>query len=242
MAARRESLIGLSFGSWIVKKAGRRSSKNALWLCVCACGVEREVRADHLKNGRSKSCRGPLCSKQAGLSSTRTYRSWTAMQERCYNPLNKSYTNYGARGITVCSEWANSFAAFYEDMGERPPFMSLGRINNDEGYSKQNCRWETRTQQNRNTRKTLRIKWHGQLRLLIEICEEISFPYSVARGRLSNGWSLDQAFNVPIKPKKPNRSKDEIKLEQFWRRLVRAAGSWIEPRAVEESVLEQSHS
>jgi hypothetical protein len=242
MPKSREPLVGRRFGSFVVKKLGRRVKRHTLWLCVCICGAEREVRADHLKNGRSTSCGGPLCSKRGGLSATRSYRSWTAMRSRCLDPTSRSYPNYGGRGVTICLEWLDSFDMFYRDMGERPDGMSLGRRDNNLGYSKDNCRWETNSQQSRNTRKSLRIKWEGESRLLIEVCEELDFPYTVARARLYTGWALQDIFDRKIRPKKPNRSKDELRLNRLWRRLVRAAGGWIEPRPAVESVLEQTHS
>lgn len=76
------------------------------------------------------------------------------MKNRCSNPSNPAFKNYGARGITVCTRWQESFAAFLEDMGRKPsPELSLDRRNNDRGYAPSNCRWATRSQQNGNKRK-----------------------------------------------------------------------------------------
>jgi hypothetical protein len=73
------------------------------------------------------------------------------MRKRCHNPNQDNYAYYGGRGITVCERW-DDFAAFLADMGERPPGMSLDRVNNDHGYSAANCRWATRTEQAHNRR------------------------------------------------------------------------------------------
>jgi hypothetical protein len=80
------------------------------------------------------------------------YHSWAAMKDRCLNRNSTSYENYGARGITICDRWRNSFSAFQSDMGPRPPGTSLDRINNDLGYGPSNCRWATPTEQRANQR------------------------------------------------------------------------------------------
>lgn len=87
-----------------------------------------------------------------GLSGASIYSIWVVMIQRCTNPNDKKWKDYGARGISVCDRWANSFAAFYEDMGDRPKGLQLDRIDNDKGYSKDNCRWATGHQQSINRR------------------------------------------------------------------------------------------
>lgn len=82
------------------------------------------------------------------------YRCWQDMKQRCFNERNASFKNYGGRGITVCDRWRNDFQAFLDDMGLKPDGTSLDRINNDGDYEPSNCRWATKTQQSRNTRRT----------------------------------------------------------------------------------------
>jgi hypothetical protein len=79
------------------------------------------------------------------------------MKQRCHNPKNSRYQDYGGRGITVCDEWLNSFTSFYDwsiANGYRDD-LSIDRIDNDKGYSPDNCRWATVLEQNRNKRRTL---------------------------------------------------------------------------------------
>lgn len=81
----------------------------------------------------------------------REYRIWSNMKHRCENSSNSAYRRYGMRGINVCNAWRNSFDTFVTDMGACPsPIHQIDRIDNDRGYSKDNCRWVTSAENNRN--------------------------------------------------------------------------------------------
>lgn len=86
-----------------------------------------------------------------GMTRTRTYKSWSGMKRRCFNPDSDDYKNYGARGITVCERWMD-FAKFYEDMGECPKGMTIDRVDTDGDYEPGNCRWADKATQSRNRR------------------------------------------------------------------------------------------
>lgn len=86
------------------------------------------------------------------MSKTRIYFLWHAMLDRCSNPNNHNYHHYGGRGIYVDKQWL-TFLNFYNDMGDKPPERSLERINNDGPYCKENCKWATRSEQRRNSRR-----------------------------------------------------------------------------------------
>lgn len=89
---------------------------------------------------------------------TRAYKSWDNMKQRCLNPASPNFEYYGARGITVCARWLESFENFYADMGDRPPGLTLERINNEGNYEPGNCRWATVSEQNSNQRRRTRRK------------------------------------------------------------------------------------
>lgn len=91
-------------------------------------------------------------------SNTREYSSWMSMKRRCYYKKAPNYSRYGARGITVCDRWLNSFENFLEDMGERPEGKTIDKINNDGNYEPDNCRWATSKEQKNNQNVKINTK------------------------------------------------------------------------------------
>lgn len=115
------------------------------------------------------------------------------MLQRCNNPNQKHYKNYGGRGITVCERWLK-FKLFMEDMGVRPDGMSIDRIDNEKGYYKDNCRWTTRKTQQRNTRSNRLISFNGEIKTLAEWAEIKKLGYSTLQTRIWRGWSVERAL------------------------------------------------
>ena len=130
---------------------------------VCQCGKRFVCLVKNIRIGNTKSCgchnnkvraeRGRRQLITHGKTRTREFRSWESAKQRCYNKNATGYERYGGVGVTVCDRWINSFQAFLEDMGPRPPKTSLDRINPFGNYEPENCRWADPATQNRNTRK-----------------------------------------------------------------------------------------
>lgn len=144
------NLVGQRFGRLVVLRAFESDARgNSRWLCQCDCGNQYIGHAYRLRRGGTQSCGCLVIETHTthGMRNTKVYKVWDSMHQRCSNPNTRGYANYGGRGIRVCRRW-RSFANFYADMGE-PNGLTLDRIDNDKGYSPNNCRWATwKTQAN----------------------------------------------------------------------------------------------
>jgi len=156
-------LVGHRFGLLLVLSQGPNDRHNNVrWLVRCGCprATEKLVISSHLVNGRSTSCGCMLTRLKHGQcgghgrKASGVYVSWQQMLQRCTNPNNSGYVNYGGRGINVCMWWMK-FENFYADMGDRPSGMSLERKNVNGNYAPSNCHWGTAREQARNTRATV---------------------------------------------------------------------------------------
>jgi hypothetical protein len=186
-------------------------------LCVCDCGTSRRVSLGNLRNGASRSCgclrneSNPVNGRKSlvhGAKGTGAYRAWRSMRDRCHNPRNPSYADYGGRGITVCERWRvgegekSAFVCFLEDVGHRPSGNhSLDRIDNDAGYGPGNCRWATSKQQSRNRRSNAVVRWGDREMSLVEAAELVGLPYGCLWRRLGTGkWTVEKAMTTPLRP------------------------------------------
>ena len=150
----------------IISLSGRDKKYRQLVRCRCVCGREFVADAWKVRSGHTKSCG---CLKPSLIGSSRKkhgqsrpqtteYRAWSLMKNRCLNPNDRRYSDYGGRGISVCQEWIDSFEAFFSHVGRRPgKGFSIDRINNDGNYEPGNVRWATPKQQRNNQRRCKKV-------------------------------------------------------------------------------------
>jgi len=136
-----------------------------------------------------------------GYFGTAEYQAWQSMIKRCTKPSNASFSRYGARGITICQRWRDSFSNFITDMGIKPSNKySLDRIDNNAGYSAENCRWATASEQQCNRNSVRFIEHHGERLPLAHWSKKTGIAKSTLAQRLSNGWTAEMALTtVPDK-------------------------------------------
>jgi hypothetical protein len=128
--------------------------------------------------------------EQHGMTGTPEWKSWSAMQQRCYNKNYPGFHNYGGRGIRVFGEWRRSFLKFFAYIGKRPsPQHSVDRINNERGYRPGNVRWATKLEQQQNMRKNILFEFNGVRRYLRDWSRISGLSHHTIAERIRHGLS-----------------------------------------------------
>jgi len=150
-----------------------------------------------------------------GLSKTKIFRVWNTMMQRCYNKNSSSYARYGAKGITVDSSWHN-VKNFIADMGNDPNGLTLDRVDNSKGYSKENCRWATRKQQNNNKNNTPYFSFEGLTLCLTDWLILLGInKKQLVRSRIHVGWNFVNAVTTIVQIKYRNTTKLVVKKKRI---------------------------
>ncbi len=214
-----EDLIGKRFGRLKVVKflalKISRADKHIVcvpyWECECDCGGVAISTSGNLKSGKSRSCdclKREKASAAAAAAITkhgharkskksRTYYAWRSMRARCYNKNDEGYPDYGGRGIKVCERWMNSFENFLTDMGAVPVGLSLHRVDNDLGYSPDNCIWATKDVQHRAMRSNVKLTYNGKTQCVMDWAGEVGLPWGLLYKRVKAGWDATRTLTTP---------------------------------------------
>ncbi len=191
-------LPGLTFGKLTIVEEIATKGSNRVVMTKCVCG---NVKARFLNDviHRTRSCiRCRAVRVKHGHASDRnvskTYNTWAGMLRRCNNPKNPKYQDYGGRGIFVCERWLK-FESFLEDMGISEPGMELDRRCNNSGYFKENCRWVTRAENTRNTRRNAWVEFMGNTLCFSDACAKFNLHpntvnYHAKRRRISKSEAM----------------------------------------------------
>ena len=136
------------------------------------------------------------------------YNSWRSMMSRCYNKNSANYKYYGAAGISVCENWHNAdcFGEWAKSSGWFEG-ATLDRIDNDKGYSPENCKWSTKKEQAKNRRTTRLITHNGETHNLTEWAEILGVDRKFLINRLWRGWSEEEIFDTSKYCNQYERSK-----------------------------------
>lgn len=201
---KRRLYEGARFGRLAVvhrTEEGKRSK----WWVRCDCGEEKEVWGSALLSGGVRSCgclrrEGRAANNLThGESGTKLYGVWSSIWQRCTNPKDPGFHNYGGRGVGVDERWRD-FSAFKADVGPRPSDRhSLDRVDNDKDYGPGNVRWATRSEQSRNTRRNIVRTWGGRTQCLKDWAAEYGISYYTLIDRIFvQGLDIGQALSKPL--------------------------------------------
>jgi len=208
-----KDLSGKRYGRLtVIKPCGKNKYGKYMFLCKCDCGNDCITLGNGLQCGNTLSCGCLRLEKSLekvraltkhNMSNTRIYNIWHTMIQRCYYLKHKSYRNYGGRGITVCDEWQGKHGAEnfinWAMVNGYADSLTIDRIDNDKGYSPDNCRWVTMKVQENNTRRNHYITYKGKTQTIAQWADEIGISKDTLYTRFKNGWTVERTFTTPKK-------------------------------------------
>lgn len=191
----------------VIRCVGRNKWRDSVWECSCDCGNVTTVSGGHLKDGHTTSCgcfaneeRSRRASRHGllkGGKKPRTFIIWNGMKARCLNPRSTSYPRYGARGISICDEWLDyeTFNRWAVTHGYADG-LELDRIDNDGPYCPSNCRWVTRSRNQRNTSRTHMMTISGKTQCVSDWISELGISKSTFYQHLNNDPDGGQRYFI----------------------------------------------
>ena len=188
------------YGKLTILRVVKKDNKHKFVECLCDCGNKKIINYSNIKRGLVKSC-GCMVKTKQGLSNTRIGKCYHGIEQRCYNPKDMNYKNYGGRGIKMCDEWKTNFMSFYNwaiKNGYKDN-LTIDRIDNDKGYCPENCRWvDMQTQQN-HRRNNRNLTFNGKTLTITQWAKKYNMSYRNLFYRLKNGYSLEKALTKPLR-------------------------------------------
>ena len=201
MPRKPENLVGQRFGRLVVLEDTKimvLKRTQTYQKCLCDCGNIVIVPKSYLKSEHTRSCGCWVKEMHTthGLSQSRIYKVYSGMKKRCYDKNHKIYNRYGGRGITICDEWLNDFMAFYNwSMANGyQDNLTIDRIDNNKGYSPDNCRWVTMLEQAQNTSKNVNITYKGKTQTISAWSRETGIPQNTISRRFKLFDDLEIVF------------------------------------------------
>ncbi len=190
------------------------SNNGAYWDCVCECGGRKTFGGNNLRSGNALSCgcaakesrlvnvRKAIDANRIPFPYSRKLKDlWRNMRNRCYDPSNKRWENYGGRGIRICQEWLDDYFKFYKWATENgnAPGKQIDRINNDGNYEPSNCRFTDSITQMNNTTRNRFLTWKGETFTVCQWARRLGIRPQCLQHRVDRGWSAERMFSQPVR-------------------------------------------
>lgn len=192
--SKKINIVGKKFGMLTVLEECKEHDKHnkIVYKCQCDCGNICYKQSSPLRTGRTKSC-GCL---KPGISGTKIYNIFYGMKKRCYNKNDPRYEHWGGRGIRICDEWLTSPKTFYDwaiNNGYRDS-LTIKRLDNNKGYSPDNCKWTTSKEQANNRRSNVYLEYNGEVKTIAQWSEKLNIHYACLWKRHKLGWSDEECL------------------------------------------------
>lgn len=211
----RSVKIGERFGMVVIDGPTYKVKSRDYAMALCDCGVRRPFQVRYLIQEKTFSCGclSPMInlfckqkthnyrSRYADAMHIKLYHTWSSIKSRCHNTKNKDYKKYGAKGISVCDKWRDSFEAFLLDMGEPPTQKhTIERENSKGDYEPNNCKWANYTEQANNRSNNTTIKFDGKIKTLSQWSKELGIRSDTLSNRIKKGWPIEKAMLTATRP------------------------------------------
>lgn len=216
-----KDMSGKVFGHLtVLQRVSSDDKKRARWLCQCDCGRTVIAVGAMLRCGHIRSCNANIHRQKYGGTYKKLYKLYSAMSQRCFNPNNSQFKDYGGRGITMCEEWRNNYNAFRkwallsgyreETLPNGLNKWTIDRINVNGNYEPGNCRWITCQEQQLNKRDNVVITYKGETKTATEFAKQYNIPAHNLWYRLKHGWSVEAAIETPVKKRSVPKERPKI--------------------------------